>query len=345
MQTLHMLGPIALAPGLDLSPFAHLTELHGLLLDPASLAAPLQQAGPAPAPAPAPALACSPSPRGPTGHASLLLPASLSLLGLQAWEGPAPAFDAAAVSCLSSLRELRLGGFAVHDLRALPPTTTKVCITGPRTTHASRALLGPGCVLLPGWGAEGRCLPPGEAGGPKGSRLSGVGRLLARAGRCFGAGQAAGDCAVGGAQVGCADRSEARAVHPPPPHQHRQQLGCMAAGAAAGQHDPSQAQAPAQVQGLHLHLTSPLAPELAIDLSWALSQPALSGLTISGSQVHTGQVVRLRLSGGLGFPHAASRHLLQELARSPGEGCTTRGCSHLRKKRLGKALMVCFLVL
>ena len=56
-----------------------------------------------------------------------------------------------------------------------------------------------------------------------------------------------------------------------------------------------------------------------MDLSWALSQPALRQLTVSGSHVRPGQALRLHLSGrGLGWEGAAGRELAQQLA--PGVG-------------------------
>ncbi|GAB4816802.1 hypothetical protein N2152v2_003848 [Parachlorella kessleri] len=327
-STLRMLGPIPLTPGLDLSVFPHLKELHGLLQQQPTLAAPLHlQAAPAPG-----ATSTSSSGIGTTvSHlAPIRLPQSVSVLGLQAWEGQAPGFNSTVVAGLSSLVELRLGSFATHDLRALPPSVTMVTLTNPRTTAAC-PVLGPGNILLPSWGSNG------SGGSSQSSSLEGAtvgssssqasGRFLRRLGAWLSTEEQQAECeaATVAGRSGSFSSLWAKAVGPSK-WLHEQRpiqpgTGSLPSRAAAA---APQGRAALRGPALHLHITSSTATQLAVDVSWALRQPALRRYTVSGSQVWRDQVVWLHLSGGgVGSKAAPCRRLLRELAAAPGLECLT----------------------
>lgn len=293
-QTLRMLGPIPLNPGLDLSPFSHLTELHGLL-EPSSLAAPMQLE-------PAAAGAGRPAP------GAVVLPRSLRLLGLQAEAWPAtPHFDAAAVAALTCLHELRLGCFATHDMRAVPATLGVLTISNPRATDPACPALGGACLQLPGWGAGARpALATGQGPGVSGSGsssswLAARRRVAGRALLCFGGGQ------------------DGKPIGDGPSDLPHMQPGSPTATLAAGAGSAEWPAPAAPAHALHLHITSSTAAEVAVDLSWCLTQPALRRLTVSGSCIRPGQRLRLLVAaGGLGTKGAAARELAHQLAASPG---------------------------
>ena len=289
LQTLRSLGPIPLAPGLDLSPFTRLTELH---LCPA---AGLPEWRP-------------PATAGPAGAASdqpsITLPGSLALLGLQGLGGH---YEAGGFTALTQLRELRLGGFSTCDLRALPRSVRSVTISNPCQRGRRLRALDGRCIQLPDWGAEA------SAAGPGGSPDDGSGSSSGGGGEPLRGGKAA---ALHRRLVALL-RGRARPKQPQ--GQAGRGQGQLPQGqlveAAAGGSPGSKAERPA----LHLHFVSAQAGVLAVDLSWALAQPALRVLTIAGSHIRRDQALILHLSGGwcLGREATAAAELSCQLAQAP----------------------------